>query len=146
MTTLSKAEAAFQHARTVETPEAWKAAALALYAVRQPKAPKSRGKCRYPFPVAVATFADGTVIRRTFFSAAGKATDWNRAERIASRGYVYQRTLARVEAFRQSDGSLYDFAGKFSRMQRACVVPPLVSIVEEITGERVDYAEQREAA
>ena len=145
MTTLSKAEAAFQHARTVDTCEAWKAAAMALYAVRaQPKAPRNGKRCRYPFPVAVATFADGTVIRRTFFSAAGKPMDWARAERICDRGYRYERA---IRAMRASLAPRHLGAPDvFDAAVRGAVVPALLSLVEEGTGERVDYDLQREAA
>lgn len=73
--TRQKAELAYNTALQTGACEDWEKAARLLYqalpATRQkgPKVkPYKRGKCRNPFPTAVATFTDGSMVTMSFWS------------------------------------------------------------------------------
>lgn len=158
---MQSAERAYREAQDADTPEAWRKAAELLYRLRAPAKPAGKPRkvrCRYPFPVARATFADGVVIRRTFYSANGKPLDWARAERIAARGYAFEtwarkheaseRILAMRQAWRQrvraGGGNDYELRPnarpvplfRIEPTMARVNVPPLLSLIEETTGER----------
>lgn len=170
MSTIAKAEKAFQAALAADTLDAWRKAAELLHALRTPAKPAGKGRkarSRHPFPVVVARFADGATIRRTFYSVAGKPLDWERAERIARRAYAYEawarkhaaaeRICAMRQAWRErvrkaggNDYTLRPNARPIPvfRIERTIPrvnVPPILSMVEETTGER-RRAELREVA
>ena len=88
MTPLNKAEAAYDHATKASGEDAWKQAAVLLFKVRRkPRKVSTRGKGRYPAPVAVTTFNDGRLVTMSFWSARGKPVDWERAARVTSSAY-----------------------------------------------------------
>ena len=121
MTTLTLAETAFNHAQAVDTFEAWQEAAKLLFKIRKrlkapPKSTKFGRDCRYPFPIVKATSADGTVIRRTFYSRKGKPIDFDRATRIAKLAYSFGRNNRPWP-------------------RRIVTVPPIVRLVEITTGQ-----------
>ena len=88
MTPLDKAVAAYQEAAQADTADAWRDAATLLFKVRRrPRTNGGKCKGRYPAPVAVVTFADGQVIRMSFWSQRGKPLDWDRAIRVCTSGY-----------------------------------------------------------
>ncbi len=80
------AQDAFAKAKASGTAADWRQAAMLLYKIRRrPK--QARGKCVYPFPVARATFGDGTIVRMAFYSAVGKPLDLDRAKRVCTLAY-----------------------------------------------------------
>ncbi len=57
-------------------------------APRNPKVRKfKKGKCIYPYPLALAKFADGHTIRMNFWSESGLVLDWQRAKGICESVY-----------------------------------------------------------
>ena len=85
---------AFKRATARNTPQAWEDAARffndAYTRPKDPKAPKvrkfKRGKMVYPFPIAVAMFADSEVVEMGFWTERGLPLDFERAERICRIG------------------------------------------------------------
>lgn len=142
MTPIEKAEAAYREAAQVDTADAWRDAATLLFKVRRkPRTSGGKFKGRYPAPVAVVTFADGQVIRMSFWSQRGKPLDWNRAVRVCISGY---RCLHRPVP----DGPRRGW--KLSRLPLSAV-PPIVGVYETTTGEFYDPGnapgqDRREAA
>ena len=123
---LDKAEAAYLEAAQADTAQAWRDAATLLFRVRRkPRASGGKFKGRHPAPVAVVTFADGQVVRMSFWSERGKALDWDRAVRVCVSGY---RLLNRPKP----DGPQRGW--KLSRLP-ASAVPPIVGVHEAATGE-----------
>ncbi len=59
-------------------------------------------KCVYPHPTYEAHFADGTVARMSFWSAAGKPWDFNRGWRVLATAYRKQIVAGYVEHDDQS--------------------------------------------
>ena len=126
MTTLDKAEAAFQEAAQTDTAQAWRDAAMLLFKVRRkPRTIGSGCKGRYPAPVAVVQFADGQVIRMSFWSQRGKPLDWDRAIRVCTSGY---RCLHRPMSDEPRRG------WELLRLPLSAV-PPIVRVYEATTGE-----------
>ena len=116
MSPLSKAEAAYNQATQEPTQDAWKQAAVLLFSVRRiPRKVSTRGKGRYPAPVAVTTFSDGRLVIMSFWSAKGKPIDWERAARVTS------------SAYRTAYPSHPVYAKRY--------IPGIVQIYEKTTGE-----------
>ncbi len=83
---LELAQDAYAKAQASGTTSDWRHAAMLLYKIRRrPK--QTRRKCVYPFPVARATFGDGTIVRMAFYSAVGKPLDLDRAKRVCTLAY-----------------------------------------------------------
>ena len=179
MDKLAHAIELYQHAKATDDCEAWKQAAIALYAVRQkPRKPRAvKPAKRRPYKpragkygrklVAQAVFADGRVAEASFWSAADKPTDWERAERNCRRAYQFwtasqqnsgepwRRVTACIECHsvnakldsyfgRQSDGPYtpirYEFTpDNFWQRRDALPVPAILRINELKTGEFVTF-------
>ena len=132
MTPLEKAEAAWAIATATPSATAWETAARALYKVRRrAKVVRSKGKGRYPCPVAEATFANGRRISMSFWSQHGKPLDWDRAVRVCVSGY---RCLHRPKP----DGPQRGW--KLSRLPLSAV-PAIVSMRDKTTGETWEPAQ-----
>ena len=152
-TPLERAESAYEQAKLTGD---WQHAAELLFKVRKKprKVGLRKGKCRYPFPIAVATFADGRVATMGFFAPEGKPTDWDRAARNSEAAY---RNRAATEALKDTvrpSGRAYCYSPstyrqKFTAACKAVTVPPIVALYEETTGEVCELPEtesQRQAA
>ena len=115
----------FELAKQADRFTAWKDAAVSLAAVMpRPRQPKG---CRYPYPIAVALFADGVTVRMGFYSLKGKPLDWDRALRLVKSAY---QCKAAVAACKKSDWFVF-----FDAVKAEIRVPEIVSLVEEISGE-----------
>ncbi len=83
---LELAQDAYAKAQASGTTSDWRPAAMLLYKIRRrPK--QTRRKCVYPFPVARATFGDGTIVRMAFYSPVGNPLDLDRAKRVCTLAY-----------------------------------------------------------
>lgn len=134
MSPLDKAEAAYNQATQAPAEETWKQAAVLLFKVRRkPRKVSTRGKGRYPAPVAVTTFSDGRLVTMSFFSPKGKPLDWDRAARVTISGY----RLLYGEPYERNHGDTgYDESARRMRERvPLALVPSIVQIYEKTTGE-----------
>lgn len=139
-TPLERAESAYEQAKLTGD---WQTAAELLFKVRKKPRKMSlrKGKCRYPFPIAVATFADGIVTAMGFFTPEGKPIDWPRAARNSEAAYRHWRATDLMKG-----RTLLDYREAFARRYRAVTVPPIVALYEETTGEVCAIEPQQQAA
>ncbi len=139
-TPLERAESAYEQAKLTGD---WQTAAELLFKVRK-KARKTtlrKAKPRYPFTIAVATFADDRVATMGFFSPEGKPIDWARAARNCEAAYRHWRATELLKG-----RTLLNYREAFARRYHAATVPPIVALYEETTGEVCAIEPQRQAA
>ncbi|MCH8113238.1 MAG: hypothetical protein IH905_15020 [Proteobacteria bacterium] len=149
-TPLERAESAYEQAKLTGD---WQTAAELLFKVRKKprKVGLRKGKCRYPFPIGVATFADGRVATMGFFTPEGKPIDWARAARNCEAAYRNWSASETMKAARLPTERYYcyrptGYREAFTAAHKAVAVPPIVALYEETTGEVCAIEPQQQAA